>query len=113
MGHQCIAQFFGAKIIKDKNPTHGKVSEIIHNGKGIFEGISENFNATRYHSLIVDAETLPETLEVSAKTVEGIIMGIQHKKLPIFGVQYHPEAILTEYGYEVLKNFLYRNSYLA
>ncbi len=113
LGHQCIAQFFGAKIIKDKNPTHGKVSEIIHNGKGIFEGISENFNATRYHSLIVDAETLPETLEVSAKTVDGIIMGIQHKKLPIFGVQYHPEAILTEYGYEVLKNFLYRNSYLA
>ena len=106
LGHQCIAQFFGAKIIKDTNPTHGKTSKIIHNNKGIFKNLPQNFNATRYHSLIVEKSSMPDILEISAETSKGIIMGISHKTLPIYGVQYHPEAILTEFGHELIKNFL-------
>lgn len=106
LGHQCIAQFFGGKIIKDKNPTHGKVSKIIHNQKGIFSRIAQNFSGTRYHSLIVERSDFPEELEITAQTENGLIMGIAHKKLPIFGVQYHPEAILTEFGHELLCNFI-------
>lgn len=108
LGHQCIAQFFGGKIIKDINPTHGKVSKIIHNQKWIFRGLAQNFNATRYHSLIVDRSSFPKELEITAQTKNGLIMGLAHKSLPIFGVQYHPEAILTEFGHELLENFIYK-----
>ncbi len=110
LGHQCIAQFFGGKIIKDENPTHGKVSKIIHNQKGIFSGLAQNFKATRYHSLIVERSGFPEELEITAQTENGLIMGIAHKTLPIFGVQYHPEAILTEFGHELLENFVYKTA---
>lgn len=110
LGHQCIAQFFGGKIIKDEKPTHGKVSKIIHNQKGIFNGLAKNFKATRYHSLIVERSCFPEELEITAKTENGLIMGIAHKTLPIFGVQYHPEAILTEFGHELLENFVYKTA---
>ncbi len=103
LGHQCIAQFFGAEIMRAKEPVHGKVSKIFHDGKGLFEGLPQGFNATRYHSLVVD--NLPETLEVTAHT-DDVIMGLKHRDLPIYGVQFHPEAILTQYGLELLRNFI-------
>ncbi len=103
LGHQCIAQFFGAEIMRAKEPMHGKVSQIFHNAKGLFEGLPQGFNATRYHSLVVD--NLPETLEVTAHT-DDVIMGLKHRDLPIYGVQFHPEAILTQYGLELLRNFI-------
>ena len=108
LGHQCIAQFFGAKIIKDKKPMHGKISEVIHYTSEIFQHIPQNFNVTRYHSLIVDKKSVPSDLKIIAETLDGIIMGIQHKNFPIYGVQYHPESILTEFGHELLENFMYR-----
>lgn len=104
LGHQCIAQFFGGEIIRASESMHGKVSPIFHNSEGIFEGLPQGFNATRYHSLVVD--NLPECLEVTAKTKDNVVMGIKHKEAPIYGVQFHPEAILTEYGLELLRNFL-------
>lgn len=103
LGHQCIAQFFGAEIMRAKEPMHGKVSQIFHNANGLFEGLPQGFNATRYHSLVVD--NLPETLEVTAHT-DDVIMGLKHRDLPIYGVQFHPEAILTQYGLELLRNFI-------
>lgn len=103
LGHQCIAQFFGAEIMRAKEPMHGKVSQIFHNAKGLFDGLPQGFNATRYHSLVVD--NLPETLEVTAHT-DDVIMGLKHRDLPIYGVQFHPEAILTQYGLELLRNFI-------
>ncbi len=103
LGHQCIAQFFGAEIMRAKEPVHGKVSKIFHDGKGLFEGLPQGFNAARYHSLVVD--NLPETLEVTAHT-DDVIMGLKHRDLPIYGVQFHPEAILTQYGLELLRNFI-------
>lgn len=103
LGHQCIAQFFGAEILRAKEPVHGKVSKIFHDGKGLFEGLPQGFNATRYHSLVVD--NLPETLEVTAHT-DDVIMGLKHRDLPIYSVQFHPEAILTQYGLELLRNFI-------
>lgn len=99
LGHQCIAQFFGAKIIKDKNPTHGKVSEIFFDEKLlIFKDIKQGFLATRYHSLIVDPDSIKPPLETIAHAKDNIIMAIKHSDYPIYGVQFHPEAILTEYG---------------
>lgn len=107
LGHQCIAQFFGCKIIKDKEPTHGKVSKIYHRGKCfIFDGIEQGFEATRYHSLIVDNESLTDCIIPTAYTENKILMGIKHRDYPIYGVQFHPEAILTEGGKMLLKNFL-------
>ncbi len=103
LGHQCIAQFFGAEIMRAKEPMHGKVSQILHNAKGLFDGLPQGFNATRYHSLVVD--NLPETLEVTAHA-DDVIMGLKHRDLPIYGVQFHPEAILTQYGLELLRNFI-------
>lgn len=103
LGHQCIAQFFGAEIMRAKEPMHGKVSQIFHNAKGLFDGLPQGFNATRYHSLVVDNP--PETLEVTAHT-DDVIMGLKHRDLPIYGVQFHPEAILTQYGLELLRNFI-------
>ncbi len=106
LGHQIIAQHFGAKIIKAPEPVHGKVFAMHHDGKGIFTGLPSPFQVTRYHSLMIDPMSLPECLEVTAKTEDGIIMGVRHRTLPIEGVQFHPEAILTQYGLELLSNFL-------
>lgn len=107
LGHQLIAHYFGAKVIQDKNPYHGKVSKInlLHDSL-IFKGIPSGFDATRYHSLKVDIDSLPECIEPLAQTEDGILMALQVKMYPVFGVQYHPEAILTQYGHELLKNFI-------
>ena len=107
LGHQAIAEVFGAKIVKARRLMHGKTSLIYHNGKTIFKKIPSPFTATRYHSLIVENSSVPDCLEINAWTEEDEIMGIKHKKYPVFGVQFHPESILTEVGKEILKNFLY------
>lgn len=105
LGHQCIAQFFNGKVIKAPEPVHGKTSEIYFDENcKLFKGLNQGFKATRYHSLIV--KDLPKSLKVTAKTKDNIIMGIQHTEFPIYGVQFHPEAILTEYGHELIKNFI-------
>jgi len=106
LGHQSIGQAFGAKIVKAKCLMHGKTSKIYHNEKGLFEGIPNPFNAVRYHSLVIDESTLPEDIEITARSDDGEIMAIEHKKYPIWGVQFHPESILTEYGHNLLENFL-------
>lgn len=105
LGHQAIGQAFGGKIIKT-HPMHGKTSEIFHQNKSLFAGLPSPFKATRYHSLIIEKETCPQDLEITAETSDGIIMAIEHKKLKIFGVQFHPESIASEYGHEIIKNFL-------
>ncbi|MBN8194317.1 aminodeoxychorismate/anthranilate synthase component II [Bacillus sp. NTK074B] len=106
LGHQSIAQVFGGDVVRAERFMHGKVSPILHDGKTIFEEMPERFNATRYHSLIVKRETLPECFDISAQTAQGEIMGIRHKYLPIEGVQFHPESIMTEQGKRLLLNFL-------
>lgn len=106
LGHQCIGHYFGAKITKGKEPVHGKVFSIKHNGEGLFSNLKSPINVTRYHSLIVDKVNLPSTLEITSQTEDGVIMGIRHKEYLIEGVQFHPEAELTEYGHEMLKNFI-------
>lgn len=106
LGHQCIAYSFGGEVVRAGRLMHGKTSMIYHNGQNLFRGLSNPFIATRYHSLIVKAETLPPCLEITARTQEGEIMGIRHKELPIEGVQFHPESILTKEGKLLLKNFL-------
>lgn len=106
LGHQTIAQAFGAKIIKAKQPVHGKVHAINHIGQGVFTNVKNPLNVTRYHSLIVDKNTLPQELEVTAETRDGEIMGIRHKVYLIEGVQFHPEAILSECGHQIISNFL-------
>ncbi|HBC85533.1 MAG TPA: anthranilate/aminodeoxychorismate synthase component II [Lentisphaeria bacterium] len=106
LGHQCVGQVFGGRIIHAPNLMHGKVSKIVHSGKGIFKGIPDKFTATRYHSLVIDPKKVPEELEVTARTSDGVIMAVQHKSLPVYGVQFHPESILTEHGHKLLKNFL-------
>ncbi len=106
LGHQSIGYAFGGKIIRAKRLMHGKVSEITHTGEGIFKGIPSPFRAVRYHSLAVDKNSLPEFLKVTAWSEDGEVMGIQHKELPLFGVQFHPESVLSEYGMEMLRNFL-------
>lgn len=106
LGHQSIGYYFGGEIIKGDTPMHGKISLISNNGQGIFKDVKEKINVTRYHSLIIKRETLPNELEITATTEDGVIMGIKHKEFPIYGVQYHPEAVLTEEGHAVLKNFI-------
>jgi anthranilate synthase/aminodeoxychorismate synthase-like glutamine amidotransferase len=107
LGHQSIGEAFGGNVVRADTLMHGKVSEIHHDGKDLFKGIPDPFIATRYHSLIVDRPTLPETiLEVSAWTDTGVIMGLRHKQHPVYGVQFHPESILTKVGKKVLENFL-------
>ena len=106
LGHQCIGEALGGKIVRAVEPMHGRTSQIRHNGTGVFTGIPNPFTATRYHSLIVDSANLPDCFEITARTEDEVIMGITHKALPIIGLQFHPESILTEYGYELLKNFL-------
>ncbi len=108
LGHQSIGQVFGGDIVRADKLMHGKTSEIRHDGKTIFEGLSNPFTATRYHSLIVKRETLPDCLEISAETDEGEIMGLRHKQYAVEGVQFHPESIMTEDGRRILRNFLAR-----
>ncbi|MPW25086.1 aminodeoxychorismate/anthranilate synthase component II [Alkalibaculum sp. M08DMB] len=105
LGHQTIGQAFGCNIIQAKEPVHGKVYPIKHNNQGVFYGLNNPFKVTRYHSLIIERENMPDCFEITALTEEGEIMGIKHKKYPIEGVQFHPEAILTEQGMELLENF--------
>lgn len=106
LGHQCIGYVYGARIVGARRLMHGKTSLIYHNQKTIFKGIANPFEATRYHSLIVDKKTLPGSLEVTAWTKEGEIMGLKHKEHPLWGVQFHPESILTREGMRLLANFL-------
>ena len=106
LGHQSIGQAFGGKVIRAPYLMHGKTSKIHHDGRTVFSGIEQDFTATRYHSLIVERESLPSALEVSAATADGLIMGLRHKQYPVEGVQFHPESILTDTGKKLLKNFL-------
>jgi len=108
LGHQAIGQAFGGDVVRAERLMHGKTSPIEHDGRTMFEGLPNPFTATRYHSLIVKRETLPDELEVSAQTAEGEIMGLRHKKYPIEGVQFHPESIITEHGLTMLRNFIER-----
>jgi para-aminobenzoate synthetase component 2 len=106
LGHQAIGQAFGGEVVRAERLMHGKTSDIYHDGKTIFQGIPSPYTATRYHSLIVRRETLPDCFEISAETKEGEIMGLRHKKYPIEGVQFHPESIITEHGLTLLRNFV-------
>ena len=106
LGHQCIAEVFGGQVVQAERLMHGKTSEIHHDGSGVFAGLPNPFSATRYHSLIVAPESLPNELAISAKTAEGEIMGLQHREFPLHGVQFHPESILTGQGKKLLANFL-------
>lgn len=106
LGHQAIGQAFGGDVVRAEKLMHGKTSQILHDGRTIFEGIPSPYTATRYHSLIVKKETLPDCLEISAETEEGEIMGLRHKEYMIEGVQFHPESIITENGHKLLRNFL-------
>ena len=106
LGHQCIGHVFGGKVVRAARLMHGKTSLIRHDGRGVFAGMPNPFEATRYHSLLVQREGLPADLEISADTDQGEIMGLRHKKFPIHGVQFHPESILTQDGKHILKNFL-------
>ncbi len=108
LGHQAIGQSFGGKVKRADQIVHGKLGVIHHQGRGIFAGLPSPFNATRYHSLIVERETLPDCLEVTAALEDGTIMGLQHRDLPIHGVQFHPESIASEHGHALLRNFLDR-----
>jgi anthranilate synthase component 2 len=106
LGHQAIGDAFGGKVVRAPTPVHGKLSEIRHEGAGIFHGINAPFKATRYHSLVVERGSLPDDLAVTADTVDGLIMGLAHRRLPVHGVQFHPESIASEHGHSMLKNFL-------
>lgn len=106
LGHQCIGHTFGGEVVVNYRMMHGKTSPIRHNGQDLFAGIPSPFNATRYHSLVIKRDTLPACLEITAETDEGEIMGVRHRELPIWGVQFHPESILTEHGRQLMGNFL-------
>jgi anthranilate synthase component 2 len=106
LGHQAIGQAFGGKVVRAGQVMHGKVSHIRHDGRGVFAGVPEDFVATRYHSLVVERSSLPATLQVTAQAEDGEIMGLRHATLAVEGVQFHPEALLTEHGHRMLENFL-------
>jgi anthranilate synthase component II len=106
LGHQAIGQVFGGKVVRAPLPMHGKLSRITHNGRGVFRGVNGSFQATRYHSLILERKTAPPELEITAETEDGLIMGVSHRTAPVHGVQFHPESILSEHGRVVLRNFL-------
>ena len=106
LGHQAIGQAFGGKVVRAKQVMHGKVSRIRHDGSGVFSRVENDFIATRYHSLVVQRESLPDCLEITAESEDGEIMGLRHRKLPVEGVQFHPEALLTEHGHQLLQNFI-------
>lgn len=105
LGHQAMGQAFGSEVVRAA-PVHGKLSEILHRGDGVFRGISSTFRATRYHSLVVDRKTMPDDLVVTAETKDGLVMGMSHRSLPLHGVQFHPESIASEHGHLILKNFI-------
>jgi len=106
LGHQAIGQSFGGRIVRAPEPVHGKLSAIHHSDRSVFAGLPDPLTATRYHSLIVERATLPDCLEITAETADGIIMGLAHRDLPIHGVQFHPESIATDSGHELLANFI-------
>ena len=106
LGHQAIGQAFGGDIVRASAPMHGKLSRIAHNASGVFRGINGPFQATRYHSLLIERATAPAELEITAETDDGAIMGVAHRTLPVHGVQFHPESILSEHGHLMLRNFL-------
>ncbi len=106
LGHQAIGQVFGGRVVRAPVLMHGKVSAIRHHGTGVFAGLPDPVNATRYHSLVVERDSLPDCFEITATTEDGLVMGLQHKELPIHGVQFHPESIATEHGHALLANFL-------
>ena len=106
LGHQCIGEVFGGRIVRAEHVMHGKTSPVSHDGRGVMAGLPDPFEATRYHSLVVERESLPDVLEITAETPDGVIMGLRHRTLPIEGVQFHPESILTSVGKELLTNFL-------
>jgi anthranilate synthase component 2 len=106
LGHQAVGQAFGGRVVRAGAPMHGKLSDVKHDGAGVFVGLSSPFQATRYHSLVVARDSLPDCLEVSAETDDGVIMGLRHRELPIHGVQFHPESIASEHGHALLRNFL-------
>jgi len=106
LGHQSIAQHFGASVVRAERLMHGRTSEIVHEGRGVFQSLPSPFTATRYHSLIVEPDTIPDDLEVTAWTDRGEVMGLRHTTLPIEGVQFHPESFLTEHGHELIRNWL-------
>ncbi len=106
LGHQAIGQAFGGRVVRAPYVMHGKISAIHHDGSGVFDGLPSPFEATRYHSLIVERESLPECLEVTAETEDGVVMGLAHREFPIHGVQFHPESIASEHGHALLRNFL-------
>jgi len=106
LGHQAIGQAFGGRVVRAKSVMHGKVSRMHHTGRGVFRDLPQDYVATRYHSLVIERDTLPACLEITAESEDGEIMGVRHRELPVEGVQFHPEAILTEHGHQLLKNFL-------
>ncbi|MEE9140622.1 MAG: aminodeoxychorismate/anthranilate synthase component II [Alphaproteobacteria bacterium] len=106
LGHQAVGQAFGGRVVRAPKPMHGKVSLIHHRGEGVLRGLPNPFTATRYHSLIVERDSLPDCLKATAETDDGIIMGLAHRSLPVEGVQFHPESIATEHGHDLLRNFL-------
>ena len=106
LGHQSIGVVYGGRIVRARSIMHGKTSQMHHEGQGVFEGLPDRFVATRYHSLVIEPESCPDVLEVTARTEDGEIMGVRHRELPVEGVQFHPESILTEVGKPLLKNFL-------
>ncbi len=106
LGHQAIGQAFGAVVERAPSPMHGKLSEVVHEGSDVFAGLPSPFQATRYHSLVVREASMPAVLEATAHTRDGVVMGLRHRDLPIFGVQFHPESIASEHGHEILANFL-------
>jgi len=106
LGHQAIGQVYGGRVVRAPTLMHGKLSKVHHTGKGVFSGLPQDFSATRYHSLVVERASLPEPLEITAETADGVIMGLQHKRYPVYGVQFHPESIASEHGHQLLANFL-------
>ncbi|WP_068784375.1 aminodeoxychorismate/anthranilate synthase component II [Paenibacillus phocaensis] len=110
LGHQAIGQAFGGNVIRAERLMHGKTSPIYHQGESVFAGLPSPFTATRYHSLIVERESLPDCLEITAETAEGEIMGLRHKAYAVEGVQFHPESIITQHGHQILRNFLNRKA---
>jgi anthranilate synthase component 2/para-aminobenzoate synthetase component 2 len=108
LGHQCIGQLYGGRVVRAGEVMHGKTSMIRHAGDGLYAGLPNPFEATRYHSLVVERASVPDCLEITAETEDGVVMGLRHRDLPVEGVQFHPESILTEAGHQLLRNFLAR-----
>ncbi len=106
LGHQAIGEAFGGRIVRAPRPVHGKASRVKHDGRGIFAGVPEEIEVARYHSLVIEPQSCPDVLEITATTADGIIMGVRHRSLPIEGVQFHPESVLTSNGMQILSNFV-------